>query len=120
MNNAKKELLMAALLKFPTIREAAKSAKIPETTAFRILKDKEFAEEYKTRKKQIVEESNSYLRSQTIQASKILVHLMTNPQTPAQTRYNASKTVLEFDGKNAEREEILERITHLESIIGEK
>ena len=120
MNSAKKELLMKALLENPTVREAAKQARVSYTSAFRILREPEFADEYNQRKRAIVDEAHSYLRSQQVEAAKVLIAVMSAESTPAQTRYNTAKAVLELDIRNIEREEIAARISEIERKIGKR
>jgi len=65
LKNSKRELLLSALLIIPTVREAAASVGIPETTAYNHLRDPVFAQEYKQRKRQAVSEASSYLQLKT-------------------------------------------------------
>jgi len=115
LKNSKKELLLAALLVNPTIREAAASVDVPETTAFRWLRDPEFSEEYKQRKRQAVSEASDYLQSKINEAAQVITALMHDKKVSPRVRLDAARSVIEFGYKIVEQAEIIARIEALEA-----
>lgn len=116
MKNSKRELLLSALLTNPTVREAAASVGIPETTAYNHLRDPAFSEEYKQRKRQAVAEASDYLQSKINAATQIIVEIMDDTETPPHTRLTAAKTIIDTAYKVIEQAEIMARIEALEAV----
>ena len=119
MKNSKQELLLSALITTPTVREAAASVGIPETTAYNWLRKPDFAAEYKQRKRQAVSEASDYLQSRINEATSVILEIMNNTETSPQTRLNAAKMIIETGYKIIEQGEIIARIEALEAITGD-
>jgi len=92
---------------------------VPETTAYNWLRDPEFSTEYKKRKRQTVAEASDFMQSKINAATKVIDELMTDTETPPQTRLSAAKTILETAYKIYEQTEIIERIEALEAVSGD-
>lgn len=119
MKNSKRELLLSALLTNPTIKEAAASVGVPEATCYRWLREPDFSEEYKQRKRQAVAEASDYLQSRINAAAQIIDEIMNDTETPSQVRLNAAKTIVDTGFKVIEQKEILERIAALEALAND-
>jgi len=117
VKNSKKEIVLAALLVNPTVREAAASVGIPETTAYNHLRDPEFATEYKQRKRQVVGEASDYLQSQLNAAAQVITGIMNDSKVSARTRLEAARAVMEFGYARFEQAEIIARIEALEASV---
>ncbi|MCL2035437.1 MAG: hypothetical protein FWG94_12020 [Oscillospiraceae bacterium] len=120
MKNSKRELLLSALLTSPTIKAAAESVGIPETTAYNWLRKPEFADEYKQRKRQAVAEASDYLQSRISAATQIVDGIMSDTAIAPQVRLNAAKTIIETAYKVIEQAEIIARIEALEALSDDK
>ena len=114
VKNSKRELLLSALLTHATVREAAASVNIPETTAYNHLRDPEFNEEYRQRKRQAVAEASDFLQSRLNEAAQAVRSLMNNEKVSPRTRLDAARTLLEYGYKAFTDTEILQRIEQLE------
>jgi hypothetical protein len=90
LKNSKRELLMAALLVNPTVREAAAAAGVPEATAYNMLREPVFADEYKQRKRQTVTEASDYIISKISAATRVIDEIMVDTGAPPQVRLNAA------------------------------
>ena len=119
MKNSKREILLAALLANPTVRAAAEAAGVPETTAFTWLRNPDFADEYKQRKRQAVAEASDFLQSRINLAVQIITEIMSDDDVPPQTRLNAAKTIVDTAYRVVEQSEIVARIEALEAIAGD-
>ena len=112
MKNSKRELLLAALLTNPTVKEAAASVGIPETTAYNWLRKPDFSDEYKQRKRQAVAEASDYLQSKIGEATRIISEIMGDVETSPQVRLSAAKAIIDTAYKVIEQVEIVDRIEH--------
>ena len=119
LKNNKRELLLAALLINPTVREAATAVGVPETTAYNWLRKPDFAEEYKQRKRQAVSEASDYIQSRISEATQIINEIMNDTDTPSQVRLNAARSIIEYGYKIIEQRDIVTRIEELEAHMGE-
>jgi len=119
LKNSKRELLLSALLTNPTVKQAAASVGIPETTAFNWLRDPDFSAEYKQRKRQAVNEASDYLQSRISAATRTIDDLMSDENIPPQVRLNAAKTILDTAYRVVAQAEIVERIEVLEAVSGD-
>jgi uncharacterized protein (UPF0147 family) len=119
LKNSKRELLLSALLVNPTVKEAATSVGVPETTVYNWLRKPDFAAEYRCRKRQAVSEASDFLQSRISSATRIIDEIMNDTDTPSQVRLNAAKTIIDVAYKVIEQAEIIARIEVLEAINDE-
>jgi hypothetical protein len=119
MKNAKRELLLTALLTSPTVREAAQSVGVPETTAYNWLRKPDFSAEYEQRKRQAVKEAGDFMQSKLGAAVMVLDEIMTDKEAPPPSRVSASKAIIDSAYKHIEQAQILERLEVLEANLGE-
>lgn len=115
MKNSKREQLLAALLVSPTVKAAAASINMPETTAYSWLRKPDFNEEYKRRKRETVAEASSYITSRISAAAATIDEIMNDTETPSQVRLNAAKTIIDTAYKIIEQRDILDRLDALEA-----
>lgn len=110
------EKAIIALLTEPTLKQAAKTAGIGEATLWRWLQDPEFAEQYRSARKQTVSQAVSRLQQACGEAVDTLRSIMTDDAAPAPSRVTAAKAVLETSLKAVEMEELEKRIEKLEKL----
>lgn len=118
--NIKQEAAIAALMSSPSIEEAAKSVGIGKQTLWRWLQDEEFKKAFKQAKRDAVSQSIAQLQASTSKAVKTLTDVMDDAESPASSKIQAAKTVLEFAYKGIELEDLEERIEELERLANEK
>lgn len=111
---ARREQAMAALLTYPTIRDAAGACNQAEVTLRRYLADPDFRAEYDARRRQMVEAACGVLQTRMGAAADTLAELMDCPAVPPQTRLGAARMILEFGLKTVEVLDILPRLEALE------
>ena len=114
MKTNKTEKIIAALLSFPTVKEAAKNLKMAESTIYNYLKDNKFKMKYDEAKTVMLNQTTGYLQSNMATASENIVNMINDKEVPSQIRLNASKIVLEYGLKLTESVDILPRIEQLE------
>ncbi len=119
MQNNKSELIINELLVHPTIRAAAKSLKMPESTLYGYLRKENFKEKYNKAKAELLSQSTTYLQAQIAEATETVTEIMNNTDNPPQVRLTACRTVLEYSLKMTEQAEIIPRLEALERQINE-
>ena len=112
---AKQEKALAALLVCPTIAEAAKSARVGETTLFRWLQEPAFQEAYHAARLQVLSAATMQLRQATGAAVDTLKRNLTCGNASAEIR--AAATILEMAYKSAEVEDLAARVEAMEQFL---
>jgi len=117
LKNNKQELILSALLTNPTVKQASASIGVPETTIYTWLRKPAFKAEYERRKKELVDNTRSYLQVKLQEATSTIYEIMMNDEVPSQTRLNAARTMFEYCHKLTEQADIIARLDELESQI---
>ena len=110
----KKEVAIAALISEPTILQAARIAEVSEASLWRWLKLPEFAEEYRQAKGTVIKHAISRLQLASEEAVSVLREIMKDSESPASTRVNATKAIIDLSLRAFETEELETRIIKLE------
>lgn len=115
----KKELAIAAVLKNPTLKDAAREVGISEPTLWRWMQIPAFQAALKEAKKQAVSGAVSKLSQICDEAVKNLRAIMNDKAAPPSARVSAAKTVLDSGLKGIELDDLETRLTALEQEITE-
>jgi AcrR family transcriptional regulator len=107
-----REKVLVALLENPSIRDAAKSSGIGESTIYNFLKDKEFSADYRNARRQTVETAIAQMQSAASEAVARLKELQycENPAVAAR----CAQIIFESSVKGLETFDILQRLETLE------
>ena len=119
MKNSKRELILTALLSNPTVREASAAVGVPEQTIYSWLRKPEFKAEYEKRKRELMDDTRSYLQVRLQEANAVVFSIMHDSEAPSQTRLNAARTVFEYCAKLTEQADIISRLDALEAIAND-
>jgi len=107
---------IAALLYSTTLKEAAKSCKIGESTLLRWLKEDEaFNNRYRKTRLEAIRHSSITLQQHANIASQVLIEIATNQDTHPTARISAAKSILDFAYRSAEVDDVDARLTALEN-----
>ena len=90
----KEEALIAALLSYPTVRQAAEAAGISEASANRYMKDPAFTEAYRQARRQALDRVLAVLEQGMLQAVAVLRTVLADAATPASTKVRADLGLL--------------------------
>lgn len=112
--NNKEDIILNALLTYPTIREVSEATGIAEPTIYLKLRGEEFKTKYNEAKKQILENTVTFLQTKLQQATATILNIMNDIEVAPQVRLNAARSVFDYCIKLTEQTEILERIEALE------
>ena len=116
----RQEKVIAALLAFPTVRLAAESVGIGESTVTRWLAEPEFKARYEAARREVVEGAKQALRSASLGAVSTLAAISSDPNAKESARVTAAKSILDLvlrieEGDLAARIERLEQaVAHAE------
>ena len=112
--NNKEEIILNALLVYPTIRQASEATGIPEPTIYLKLRNDNFKMRYNEAKRQILENTVTFLQTKLEEATATIVNIMNNVENAPQVRINAARSVFDYYIKLTEQAELLRRIEALE------
>lgn len=112
---ARQEAVLAALLAQPTIKEAAESAGVSETTAWRYLRDEKFRERYRTAQRQCIEHIIVRVRQDAAAAVSALREIVDDRMAPTGSRVQAARAILETVFKAVEVSDMEGRMDALEA-----
>lgn len=111
----KQEQAIIALLKAPTITEAAKIVGVSESTLGRWMQDEEFQERYQASKKEALSQAVGQLQSAAGEAVRVLREVAVSNESPANSRVAAAKSIIELAAKFRDSEDLERRIEELEA-----
>ena len=115
-HNNKEDIILNALLAYPTVREASEAAGIPESTIYLKLRNADFKKRYNETKTQMLQNTVTYLQVKIQDATRTIVEIMNDPETAPQVRINAARGVFDYCIRLTEQTEILRRIEALEAL----
>ena len=113
----KQDEAIAALLTYPTLREAAAAAHIGLTTLVRMMERPDFDAAYKQARKQVISAAVGRLQALVGTAVETLNEIMIDTDAPTSSRVASARAVLEMAGKFIETEIIIERLERVEQQI---
>jgi hypothetical protein len=113
----KKEAAIAALLTQKNQEEAAREAGIDLKTLKRWLRIREFIEEYRRARWEVVEQAYARAQQNTGAATTVLLKLMVDPATPASSRARAALGIFDL-ARQALDLDIETRVAALEAAAG--
>lgn len=111
----KKQKAIAALLKYPTKKEAAQAVGITKRTLQNYFDDAEFVSAYNKALRDMVDEAACQARQAISPALSTLREIMENRDEYAGSRIQASRTLLDYALRLTDQFEILERLEKLEA-----
>ena len=113
----KEEAAISALLTESGIAAAAKKAGIAESTLRRWLQDSDFAERYRSARRQVLEQSTARLQLATVDAVNALQAIVSHQDTTPSIRVSAARTILDMAYRAVEVGELSERLHSLEALV---
>ncbi len=113
----KKHRAIIALLDRPTLKEAAETVGVGESTLFRWLKEPDFAGAYREARTEAVRQAIARLQQITSEAVEVLRAVMNDKDSPPSSRVTAARTVIEQAIRAVELEELQVRVEALEKAL---
>lgn len=113
--DAKKTQALAALIVSPTIRDAAASCGLDESTIRRYMRDASFKLSYDRALNELLQNASRTAHNALCGAITVLRDIAFNENEAAQIRVSAAKTLLDYALKLREATSIEERLSALEA-----
>jgi hypothetical protein len=111
------ERAIIALLSEPTLRAAASSAGISETTLWRWLREPSFRVAYRRARQEVLERATIRLAAIAEAAVEALGEIVADPTVSPHVRVSAASRIIEFALKAAEIEDVQARLEKLEAAL---
>lgn len=116
----KQEAAIEALMSQRSIEEAAKAIQVNPNTLRRWMELEEFRVAYLRARRQAVRQAYARLQQNSGAAVAVVLKVMADPATPASTRVQAAKCILEIAAKALETDDVLVRLERLEAIQNQR
>ncbi len=116
--DANQEAALVALLATRTVRDAAKKAKVAESTFWRWMQLPAFQSRYRAARRQLVESAIARLQNDATVAVDTLKEIAKNKKAPAAARVTAARTILDHSLGAVELTDLMERVEQLEAATG--
>lgn len=114
----KDEIVVAALITQPSVREASKACGLSETQIYARMKEPAFAKLYKDARRDLLAGCTVAMQSQLGQAVETMAQIMKDEKTPAQTRLQAAESFVRNALKLNEQTDFAERLEAIERARG--
>ena len=114
----RKTRALQALLQYGTKEKAAQEAGISVVTLWRWLKQPPFQEALHQARREAFSQSTGRLQQASSAAVSTLLRVMARPDTPASSKVQASRSVIELSQKSFELEDMEIRLARLEKLAG--
>jgi hypothetical protein len=112
----KAEQFIAALLTHPTIEAATKAVGISEATAWRWMKNPEFAAHYREARREAMRHTTARLQEAAREAVECLREVQRTGESES-ARVSAARTILEQALKAVDLEDVQQRLDELERAV---
>jgi hypothetical protein len=114
----RKTKAVQALLQYGTKEKAAQEAGISVVTLWRWMKQPPFQEALRQARREAFSQSTGRLQQASSVAVSTLLRVMAGPDTPASSKVQASRSVIELSQKSFELEDMEIRLARLEKLAG--
>ncbi len=111
----RQEKVIAALLAFPTVRQAAESVGVGESTVTRWMTEPEFKARYEAARRELLDSAKTALRAASLGAVSTLAAISGDVNAKDSARVSAAKSILDLVLRIHETEDVLARIEKLEA-----
>lgn len=115
--DGRREGALAALLSEPSIRDAAKKAKLSEATLYRYLGEPDFSARYKAARREAIGHLTTRLQAKADASAAVLSEIAEDREKPASVRVSAAKAVIEYALKSHELNDLGERLDAVEASL---
>ncbi len=118
--NIRQDRFLKALLQCASVDQACKEAGINRTTGYKYLKDELFMDEYRSLRRDAMQQVTAQLQKKSEEAVQVLAEVMNDKEAPHASRVTSAKNVLDVAYRSLELDDIAERIEEVERTINDK
>ena len=115
-----KEKFLIALMESNSISEACKNAGFSTVTGHKYLNDPDFKALYNQTRRDTFQMATNKLQQSAVQAVDVLNSVMLDEETPASSRVQSARAVLENAYRAYEQDDIQQRLEQLEELLNER
>lgn len=113
------EVFLIALMENSTILDACRQAGIASATGYKFLNDPIFKVEYARIRRETLALATNRLQKSAVKAVEVLDSVMSDEETPASARVQASRAILDNAYKAYELDDLAKRIEEMEGQLNE-
>lgn len=118
MLNQRQDKFLKALLETSSVEQACRLAGITKPTAYKYLKDETFMKEYRSIRRDLMQQVTARLQKSSEEAVKTLNDVMLDDTATPSSRVQAAKNVLDVAYRSIEIDDTQERLEELEKAVG--
>lgn len=115
--NIRQDRFLKALLECASIDEACNKAGINRTTGYKYLKDNDFMTEYRSLRRDAMQQVTARLQKASEEAVAVLTEVMNDKTAPAPSRVTSAKNVLDVAYRSLELDDVQQEINELKELV---
>lgn len=115
--NIRQDKFLKALLEAGSIDEACKMANINRTTGYKYLKDSTFMNEYRSLRREAMQQVTARLQKKSEEAVQVLSDIMLDVDAPTGSRVQSAKNVLDVAYRSIELDDIQLQLDDIKAAI---
>lgn len=117
--NIRQDRFLKAMLQCASVDEACKQAGINRTTGYKYLKDDVFLAEYRSLRREAMQQVTAQLQKKSEEAVAVLAEVMNDKEAPAGSRVASAKNVLDVAYRAFELDDLAEEVEKIKEQLEE-
>lgn len=117
--NIRQDRFLKALLQCASVDQACKKAGINRTTGYKYLKDADFMEEYRSLRRDAMQQVTAQLQKKSEEAVQVLSEVMNDKEAPHASRVTSAKNVLDVAYRSLELDDMVAEMEKIKSMLGD-
>lgn len=117
--NIRQDRFLKALLQCASVDQACKEAGINRTTGYKYLKDADFMEEYRSLRRDAMQQVTAQLQKKSEEAVQVLSEVMNDKEAPHASRVTSAKNVLDVAYRSLELDDMAAEMEKIKSMLGD-
>lgn len=118
--NIRQDRFLKALLECASVDESCNKAGINRTTGYKYLKDPVFMAEYRSLRREAMQQTTARLQKVSEEAVAVLTEIMNDREAPAASRVTSAKNVLDVAYRSIELDDIQGQLEELQRVVGDR
>lgn len=117
--NIRQDRFLKALLQCASVDQACKKAGINRTTGYKYLKDADFMDEYRSLRRDAMQQVTAQLQKKSEEAVQVLSEVMNDKEAPHSSRVTSAKNVLDVAYRSLELDDMAAEMEKIKSMLGD-
>ena len=115
--NIRQDRFLKALLECASVDESCNKAGINRTTGYKYLKDPVFMAEYRSLRREAMQQTTARLQKVSEEAVAVLTEVMNDREAPAASRVTSAKNVLDVAYRSLELDDLQREVEEIRDLI---